>query len=369
MKILFVFQDSGKSVYFESLTAGFLQKNIQIEALFLSEKGILQTRLEQQGITCHNYIIKQKSILSKAFYKARYIVGLAKKIGASGIFSHLVYANFYAAIASYFLPKIKVVCCRHNADEFYKTDNVKARRFDKIVNVLAPHLLVISETAKRHVIEVEKVSPKKVSYLPLAYDFTQYDTYENSYVAPKKADTDLRIVTVSRLVDIKRIDCFFPIIKHFKEKNKRIELHIIGDGPLENNLKKQVNTLDIADLVTFLGHQDNVIPHIQAADIVGHLSVSESSNQVVKEAGYCGKTVIACRGVGDFDTYLNDENAYLLDMYFTTEDIIKILENILNPDRSGTEGIREKGENLRKTVLDTFSINDNLIKRYIALFS
>jgi glycosyltransferase involved in cell wall biosynthesis len=286
---------------------------------------------------------------------------LAKNIGAKGIFSHLVYANFYTALASYFLPNVKVVCCRHNANEFYKTNNAKAKRFDKIVNYLAPRLLVISEAAKRHIIEVEKISPQKIVFLPLIYDFKKYDRYESSYVEPKKADTDLRIITVSRLVDIKRIGYFFPVIKYFKEKKKRIELHIIGDGPLENSLKQQVNVLEIADLVTFFGHQENVIPHIEAADIVGHLSISESSNQVVKEAGYCGKTVIACKKVGDFDTYLNDDNAYLLDIDFKTNDLIKVIEN--------REEWIEKGNKLKETVLATFSINNNLINQYIALFS
>ncbi len=360
MKILFVFQDSSKSVYFESLTEGFLKKNVQVEALFFCKKGILQQRIEQQGIICHNYNIPQSGIVSKAFFNARYIVQLSKKIGANGIFAHTVYANFYTALASYFLPKVKVVCCRHNADEFYQTNNKKAKRFDTLVNKIAPHLLVISEAAKRHVIAVEKVSPPKVSFLPLVYDFDKYDRYESCFVEPKKADTALRIVTVSRLVDIKRIEQFFPVIQYFKAINKRIELHIIGDGPFENSLKQHVNALDIADLVTFLGHQENVIPHIKAADIVGHLSISESSNQVVKEAGYCGKTVIACKGVGDFDTYLNDDNAYLLDRHFTTDEVIKMIEN--------TEGGNEKGENLKKIILEKFSLNDILLNQYIALF-
>jgi glycosyltransferase involved in cell wall biosynthesis len=362
MKILFVFQDSGKSVYFESLTEGFIRKNIEVEALFFCEKGTLQNRLEQQGIVCYNYTVPaQGNIFFKAFYNARYVVKLTKKIGANGVFSHLVYANFYTALASYFLPQVKVVCCRHNADEYYQSKNVKANRFDKIVNFLAPQLLVISEKAKQHVIDIEKVSPTKVRFLPLAYDFNKYNTYENCFIKPKKEETLLRIVTVSRLVDIKRIAHFFPVIQYFKEKNKRFELHIIGDGPLGNTLKKQANQYEIADLVTFLGHQENVIPHIKGADIIGHLSISESSNQVVKEAGYCCKTVIACRGIGDFDSYLNDENAYILDKNFTTADLIKVIENV--------EMMLEKGLKLKQTVLEKFSFNDNLINQYTALFS
>ncbi len=373
MKILFCFDSSAKSVYFESLTEGFLEKGIEVEALFFCEKGILQERLERQGIVCHNYIKTQGNILFKAFFNVRYVVKLVKSKEINGIFSHLVYANFYAALASYFLPKTKVVVCRHHADQFYQDRNNKAIRFDKIINFLAPHLLVISQKGYEHVTKIENVPAHKVSFLPLVYDFEKYNTYEKQDVEPKKSDIALRVIAVSRLVFIKRIAHFFPVIQHFKEKNSLIEMYIIGDGPLGNELKKQVKDLGIADLVHFLGHQENVIPHIEAADLMLQLSVSESSNQVVKEAGLCGKTVIACKGVGDFDEYLDETNAYLLERDFQTKDLIYIMERLIESSNtvrrdSYGEGRYVKGENLKRRVTEHFSFNNNHIKQYLSLF-
>jgi glycosyltransferase involved in cell wall biosynthesis len=360
MKILFCYQSSGKSVYFESLSHHLRASGFDIEILFFCETGHLQKRLEAEGFKCFNYISKRHRFILKTIENTRKLICFAQKNKPDFIFSHLGNANLYATGASYFLPKIKTIVCRHNADESYITKNTKAIFLDKLINRFASKIVVVSKKAYNHVLEVEKAEPKKLHFLPLAYDFERYEKDPNVSVLPKDADTKLRVLFISRLVDIKRIDAFFPVIKHFKEKNIRIEMQIIGDGPLENDLKNQVTALNISEFVQFLGHKNNVIPYIKAADLIVHLSVSESSNQVVKEAGYCGKTVIACKGVGDFDEYLNETNAYLLDKYFRTEDVIKIIEN--------TEGVIEKGENLKKTVIERFSFQDKIEKQYLSLF-
>jgi glycosyltransferase involved in cell wall biosynthesis len=363
MKILFCFQDNGKSIYLESLICNLKAKNIEIEALFLCDTGYLQQQLEKEGIRCFNTTVKQNGFIVKTLTFTLHIIRFLRQSNYDFIFSHLAYANLYTSITSYFLPKTQVIVCRHNADEFYREGNKRGIFFDKIVNFLSPKILVVSQKAKDHLIEVEKVKPEKVHFLPLAYDFDRYNTISEieEEVKCKSEGISLRVLFISRLVTIKRIDRFFPVIKHFKENNIKIEMHIIGDGPLENSLKKQVKRLGLENLVTFLGHKKNVIPYIKATDLVVNLSVSESSNQVVKEAGYCGKTVIACRGVGDFDTYLNETNAYLLEKDFGLADLIQIIEN--------TEGVHLKGENLKKQVIERFSFSDKIVTQYLDLFS
>ena len=140
---------------------------------------------------------------------------------------------------------------------------------------------------------------------------------------------------------------------------------IAADGPLDKELKNQVAQWGISDLVHFLGFRENVIPYIQAADLLVHLSVSESSNQVIKEVGYCGKTVVVCKGVGDFDDYLNETNAYLIERDFSEEDLIATIELILD----NKDMLKIKGENLKKTVLERFSFQDKIVNQYLALFA
>jgi glycosyltransferase involved in cell wall biosynthesis len=366
MKILFVYQDASKSVYFESLSHHLRASGFEIESLFFSETGYLQKRLEEEDFKCFNYISKHSRLIFKTVENAFHLIHFANKTKPDFIFSHLGNANMYATAASYFLPKTKVIVCRHNADESYIIKNKKAIFLDKLINRFASHIVVVSKKAYNHLIEVEKVEPKKLHFLPLAYDFERYEKDENESVLLKKKDTVLRVIFISRLVDIKRIEQFFPVIKHFKEKNIRIEMQIIGDGPLEKELNNQVISLNISDAVQFLGHQNNVVPYLRAVDLLVHLSVSESSNQVVKEAGYCGKTVIACKGVGDFDEYLDETNAYLLNRNFEKEDLIQIVEELIKPEN--TEGVVKKGKILRKTVLEHFSFHDKIVNQYLSLF-
>jgi glycosyltransferase involved in cell wall biosynthesis len=377
MKILFVYQSSGKSVYFESLSHHLRASGLEVESLFFCETGHLQKRLEEESFKCFNYQSKYSRFIFKTFENTFHLIGFARKTKPDFIFSHLGNANLYATGSSYFLPKTKVIVCRHNADESYITKNRKAIFLDKLINRFASQIVVVSKKAYNHLVEVEKVEPKKLHFLPLAYDFDRYEKDEEEPVLSKKTGTVLRVIFISRLVDIKRIDAFFPVIKYFKEKNIRIEMQIIGDGPLENDLKKQAQQLDISDSVQFLGFKENVIPYIKAADCVVHLSVSESSNQVVKEAGLCGKTVIACKGVGDFDAYLDETNAYRVERNFREEDLIQVIEQLIKTENmvrtlhqaaSITEGVIEKGNNLRTTVLERFSFQDKIVNQYLSLF-
>jgi glycosyltransferase involved in cell wall biosynthesis len=365
MKILFVYQDSGKSIYLESLTHHLKQKGIEVEAVFLCPKGHLQEQLEKQGVKCGNYCTSKKHIIPKMLFYTATIIRVSREIKPNLVVSSLVYANLYTAIASYFLGKISVITCRHNADEFYREGNKRGIFLDKVVNFLSPKILVVSQKAKEHLIEVEKVKAGKVHFLPLAYDFKRYKKAEKELVTPKSKDIKLRVLFISRLVAIKRIDRFFPLIKHFKEKNIKIEMHIIGDGPLEKSLKERVRNLDLEDLVMFLGHKNNVISYIETADLVVNLSISESSNQVVKEAGFCEKTVIACKEVGDFGTYLNETNAYLLEKSFSDSDLITTFDQIFQD----LIQLKMKGENLKKTVLNRFSFQDKIVNQYLAFFA
>ena len=85
----------------------------------------------------------------------RYLIQLSRATKPDYIFSHLVNANLYAALSSYFLLKTKVIVCRHNADEFYQTNNKKAILLDKIVNRFAPKIVVVSQKAYQHLTSMQ----------------------------------------------------------------------------------------------------------------------------------------------------------------------------------------------------------------------
>jgi glycosyltransferase involved in cell wall biosynthesis len=365
MKILFFYIGNTRSVFILSLAERLKQRNIEVFFLFLCAKGELQTELESYGIACFNYESGKKGLVGQVLKNTLFLIHFARQHKPNCIFSHLNIPNLCAATASYFLPKTRVVACRHHADEFYQSGNKNGILLDKIINRLSKTMVVVSQKAYNHLAEVEKIPTWKLKFLPLAYDFEKYKIKPFKTPKEERDNQDLSVIFISRLIKDKRIEGFFSVIQYFKNKGIRIKAVIAGEGPFEGELKKQVEEYDISECVFLKGFQkqNDLIPLIQDADLLVHLSVSESSNQVLKEAGYCGKTVIACKGVGDFDTYLDDSNAYLVEKNFTTAELIKVVEKIL---QSPQERLA-KGLNLRNRIVERFTLNDKRFNQYLAV--
>jgi glycosyltransferase involved in cell wall biosynthesis len=70
---------------------------------------------------------------------------------------------------------------------------------------------------------------------------------------------------------------------------------IVGDGPQQENLKKQIATLGIADRVTMAGRQNDVTTYMHAFDVFVLPSyANEGVPQALLQAMAAGLPVIAC---------------------------------------------------------------------------
>ncbi|MDQ3254143.1 MAG: glycosyltransferase [Acidobacteriota bacterium] len=89
---------------------------------------------------------------------------------------------------------------------------------------------------------------------------------------PRRARTDgrVRIVTVARLVEKKGIeDGIRAVVKLAREGHQNVEYHIVGDGPLREQLRRVIQELNAADTIKLLGakRQPEVHEILNDADI------------------------------------------------------------------------------------------------------
>lgn len=129
------------------------------------------------------------------------------------------------------------------------------------------------------------------------------------------------VVHVARLVEKKGtsylIDAFTQIVKEVPTA----QLRIIGEGPLESQLKAQAERLGLQASVKFLGVQphDVVLSEIAEARIFCMPSVTAASGdqeglgQVLLEAGASGRPVVATRHGGITDAVLDGETGLLVE--------------------------------------------------------
>jgi len=114
---------------------------------------------------------------------------------------------------------------------------------------------------------------------------------------PDKASISYSLLFVGRLVPLKNLELLLKAVAHLKDKLPKINLIIVGDGPLYAKLKSYAEELQILDYVRFEGGQprEKIYNYFQNADIFILPSATEGFSIVILEALAAGKPVISTK--------------------------------------------------------------------------
>jgi len=152
------------------------------------------------------------------------------------------------------------------------------------------------------------------------------------------------IITVSRLEKKNGIDI---LIKAFKELGiGNHELWIIGDGSLENDLKKLVRELNLENQVKFIGkiEPDNIYNYLFQADIFVRPSRSEGLGNAFLEAMAASLPIIGTP-VGGIPDFLEDDETGIFCKVDDPADLAKKIKLLLN-DNNLRENLINNGKKL-----------------------
>ena len=118
--------------------------------------------------------------------------------------------------------------------------------------------------------------------------------------AVRSAGSPLRLVSVGRLVGIKRHDLTIRAIRQLKDSGVRANLTLVGTGDDELRLRELTRTLNLEADVSFVGYvpREALLPHYQNADLFVLASENEGMSVALLEAMACGLPVVAARGCG-----------------------------------------------------------------------
>ena len=105
----------------------------------------------------------------------------------------------------------------------------------------------------------------------------------------RKSENEFLIVAIGRLAQVKRFDRLLTTISKIESSNLR--LIIMGTGPEEISLKKQVHDLKITDKVSFVG-EGNSLQLLQESNLCVIPSQGEAFGLVAIEAYQKGKQVL-----------------------------------------------------------------------------
>jgi glycosyltransferase involved in cell wall biosynthesis len=164
------------------------------------------------------------------------------------------------------------------------------------------HVISVNE---EHVPLLEQ-SQSNVTCIPNGVDLDRFDVDEPT--------VDGRIVFLGRLAPKKRVSDLIRAVDRLAADHPDAELVVVGEGPLEEELRELATELGITDRVTFTGRvEEEAIPRYYAsAELFVLPSVWEGHPLTLLEAWAAGRPVIASDVEGIAEFVDHGETGYLV---------------------------------------------------------
>jgi glycosyltransferase involved in cell wall biosynthesis len=338
-----------------------VEMGYKVVLLTTCEEGLLHSLAREIGVVTESSEVNSNNKLHYYFSQLMKLNAIIKKYRIDIIIAHQQKPALIAGLLKKFVP-FKLIYVRHNSDEDYVAFPLKAKWLNSIVNSLTPIKIAPSDIVQRFWIDKEKVNSNQIHRINYGYNFQQYEdvNYKAVELIKKEYNAQLLLISIARLVPVKRHREMFTVIQKMRSKGIDCKLICLGDGPMMAELGHLIQTMNLKGHVILLGRKENIFDYIEAADLFIHLSTTEASNSAVKEVGLCKKPVIVCNDVGDFGEYVNKNvNGFLVNKENPIDETCSILEKVNNHSIN----LNEIGNRFNKTVIEMFHIN-NVITKY-----
>lgn len=178
------------------------------------------------------------------------------------------YSNECAIGALNTKSKKTVIWCHNDIIIKYKNEwkyrvlfnNFKSKYkfFDTIINV--------SEGAMNSFLDKTKIDCKKVIYIPNYINTKEIINKGLESIELELNESAYNLIAVGRICKQKGFDILINYMEKIIEKNKKINLYIIGDGPDKEKIQKIINKKNLQSYIFLLGGQANPYKYMGKMD-------------------------------------------------------------------------------------------------------
>ncbi|MFO0920034.1 MAG: glycosyltransferase, partial [Planctomycetaceae bacterium] len=156
----------------------------------------------------------------------------------------------------------------------------------------AAKVLANSLVMRENAIRFFRLSPERVTTLFNYRDFGRIDRLLEE-PSPEWPGQGFRIAAIGRLVPQKGFDVLLAAAAKLRDRQVAFQLAILGQGPLEADLRRQIDELRLQDHVHLLGFQRNPYGYLKSADLFVLSSRFEGLPGVLIEALACRTPVVS----------------------------------------------------------------------------
>lgn len=182
------------------------------------------------------------------------------------------------------------------------------RFFDKALRSFSDKIIAVSEYDRKLLLQCENLPSDQVITIYNGIDINKFDCHLNKHDARKKANLPHEkfiVAVVARLYPQKNHKGFFATLTIMPASIKAaMKCVIIGGGELEPELREEVESLGLQDMVSFLGERSDVPILLRAIDLLVLPSNWECLPMIILEA-LAAKCPVVATAVGGIPEILN----------------------------------------------------------------
>lgn len=302
-------------------TYSILKSHLDLEQfIFCPENSVLQKKCVEHNIP--HFTASRNSKYSLAFIKKLYKTLKEEHIEILHVHDSKAFSMSLLLVK--FLPKLKLVYSRKRNNKiyknFFKVLKYNHRRIDRII--------CVSEAVK----DVLKPVLNKESKAQVIYDGIDVKKFSNSLAtgilrASYKIPEDAFIIgNIAGLTRQKDFFTFLDTAKIILAKTKKeFKFLIVGQGPLEEDLKAYTKELGIEKAIIFTGFRTDIPQILPELDLFLLSSETEGLPLSIMEAFACKVPVVATAAGGTGEAITNG----ITGMISPVKDPQKLAENAL----------------------------------------
>jgi glycosyltransferase involved in cell wall biosynthesis len=353
LQIIDTFKCGGAQRRLVQLMDGLIRSGHQVELILLDE-DIFFSEIRSFDMKIH--VLKRRSILDLKFFFA--LLNLIKDIDPDCIHSWNYIVTYYSVIAS------KLLGIKHINGMI--TDAYRHRIWNRVWWISRMTFPLSDKVFANSYAGLKSynVPRSKAVCIHNGFDFHRIGKLEEKNSIRKKfnIDTEYVIGMVGRFSFMKDYKTFVDVANRVLQGRKDITFIAVGDGDSLEYYKSRVHE-DVKEYMKFLGAQSNVESIANTFDIGVLTSFHEGISNAIMEYMALGKPVIATEGGGTEELVIDGSTGFIVGV----EDKDAIVEKIqyLIDNKETT---RTMGQNGRERLENEFSA-ELMVQKFIGLYN
>lgn len=203
--------------------------------------------------------------------------------------------NIYGTIAAHRAGVPVVISSRRNIGYWHNRFQVMILR---LLRRWTDHYLANSQAVIETTIETEKAPRAKLNLIYNGLDLARFRTVDAAGRDRVRREWDcgddaIVVGAVANLRPVKNIELLITTAAKLAEKDKRVHLVVVGEGPNREEYQRLIDHLGLGDRIKLVGQRQDIETCLAGFDIAVLASQSESFSNSLIEYMAAGKPVVA----------------------------------------------------------------------------